>query len=102
MRKTKFSAYFWSKKSATNVVPLYTTWELEEQSRAALVELLIKQTRYMVKEVFINYGYLLGVGGVGRDDVSEGLMSMSVVGGGVKYFLIECGYYPCPRSYYHG
>ena len=88
MRKTKFSAYFWSKKSATNVVPLYT-WELEEQSRAALVELLIKQTRYMVKEVFINYGYLLGVG---RDNVSEGLMSMSVVDGGVKYFLIECGY----------
>ena len=39
VRKTKFSAYFWSKKSATNVVlPLYT-WELEEQSRAALVEL---------------------------------------------------------------
>ena len=38
VRKTKFSAYFWSKKSATNVVPLYTTWELEEQSRAALVE----------------------------------------------------------------
>ena len=36
--KTKFSAYFWSKESATNVVlPLYT-WELEEQSRAALVE----------------------------------------------------------------
>ena len=29
---------------------------------------------------------------MGRDDVSEGLMSMSVVGGGVKYFLIECGY----------
>ena len=94
MRKTKFSAYFWSKKSATNVVlPLYTTWELEEQSRAATVEWLIKQTRYMVKDVFINYGYLLGVGVVGRDDVSEGLMSMSVVEGGVKYFLIECGYY---------
>ena len=62
VRKTKFSAYFWSKKSATNVIlPLYT-WELEEQSRAALVELLIKQTRYMVKDVFINYGYLLGRG----------------------------------------
>ena len=53
----------------------------------------------MVKEVFINYGYLLGVG---RDNVSEGLMSMLVVEGGVKYFLIESGYYPCPRSYNHG
>ena len=56
----------------------------------------------MVKEVFINYGYLLGVGGVGRDDVSEGLMSMSVVGGGVKYFLIKCGYYPCPTTTVYG
>ena len=56
----------------------------------------------MVKEVFINYVYLLGVGGVGRDDVSEGLMSMSVLEGGVKYFLIECGYYPCPTTMVYG
>ena len=54
----------------------------------------------MVKEVFINYGYLLGVGGVGRDDVSEGLMSMSVVGGGVKLFPYRM--WLLPMSYNHG
>ena len=40
-----------------------------------------------MKDVFINYGYLLGVGGVGRDDVSEGLMSMSVSEEGLNISL---------------